>query len=167
VRPAILSLEMDGAGFYLLVPLLYGLAFPAALLLSAILSFFRKSRFLSSSLFTGAMISIVGFAFWLGYCALFANFQSLLAQRFAAWRLPDWFSAACLSSPLWMASLYFILSYGAGFYLVFRKRQKQRFAEQLRSLPKQAAATFREGSFTWPPGECFPENDLLTWTSYR
>jgi zinc/manganese transport system permease protein len=65
------------------------------------------------------MISIVGFAFWLGYCALFANFQSLLAQRLAAWRLPDWFSGAFLSSPLWMALLYFILSYGAGFYLVF------------------------------------------------
>src|SRR4051812_10145829 len=115
---------MDGAGLYLLFPLLYGPAFPTALVLSTILSFLRQSRFLSSSLFTGAMLSIVGFAFWLGFCPLFANFQSLLAQRFAPWRLPGWFSAACLSSPLWMAILYFILRYGSGFYLVFQKRQK-------------------------------------------
>jgi len=133
---------------FLIIPLVYVVAFPAALLLSAILAFFRKTSFLSSSLFAGALISILGFAFSLGYLFLFGRYFQGISQRFNTTGVPQWLGYVCFSSPFWMALLYLLGSYAAGFYFVFRKRQKQRIDEHTRSLPREAAIKFREGSFS-------------------
>ena len=120
----------DSRIIYFLVPLGYSIFFAALLIGTVLVSFFRRTRFLSSYLFTGAMTSLLGFGVWvLFYVGYFIKRPDMAAKDGIFGQTPGTLKMLIALSPLPLGLQLCGGTFAFGIYLVFRDRRKLRSVE--------------------------------------
>src|SRR2546430_12490976 len=98
---------------YLLIPLVYFWVLISALLLAVIFAIFKRTRFLSSPLTLGALISIAGLILSICQLAVISKWADSIQQRLmSGTTVANWLDFLCRISPLAPAPLCLLTSYG-------------------------------------------------------